>query len=267
MSYEPLILRELGKIVKHDKRYKWLPFGTVKQVLKLGLNNKHKSRKTQTTHCFKQTGVTRSNLITIRKTGHKTDSNIIFSTCNIQSLRNKELQISELIEDYALDFLVVTETWLNAKQDQWKDSTILNKDGLTMLTTNRTNRGGGLALIYKSHYKATTITKGHKPTFEFATWELKIKNKTLTVHGIYHPPPSLRNKTTDLAFIEEFLEFASNTLPEHQNSIYIGDFNLHVSKEDTNPAIFNDSIEAMGLYQHVGFHTHQGGNISRLNNK
>ena len=67
-----------------------------------------------------------------------------------------------------------------------------------------------------------------------------------------------------IAFIEEFLEFASNTLPEHQNSIYIGDFNLHVSKEDTNPAIFNDSIEAMGLYQHVGFHTHQGGNILDL---
>ena len=58
VSYEPLILRELGKIVKHDKRYKWLPFGTVKRVLKLGLNNKHKSRKTQTTQCFKQTGVT-----------------------------------------------------------------------------------------------------------------------------------------------------------------------------------------------------------------
>ena len=60
VSYEPLVLRELGEIVKHDKRYKWLPFGTVKQVLKLGLNNKNKSRKpqTQTAHYFKQTGVT-----------------------------------------------------------------------------------------------------------------------------------------------------------------------------------------------------------------
>ena len=84
------------------------------------------------------------------------------------------------------------------------------------------------------------------------------------MHGIYHPTPSLRNKTTNLAFIEDFLEFASNTLPEHQNSIYIGDFNLHVSKDDTNLAIFNDSIEAMGLYQHVGFHMHQGGNILDL---
>ena len=93
---------------------------------------------------------------------------------------------------------------------------------------------------------------------------LKLKNSTLVVHGIYHPPPSLRNKTTNLAFIEDFLEFASSTLPEYQNSIYIGDFNLHISKDDANPAIFNDSIEAMGLYQHVGFHMHQGGNILDL---
>ena len=122
VSYEPCVLKQLGEIVKHDTRYKWLPFGTVKQVLKLKLNNKNRSRKTQATQCFKQTGVRRSNLITFKKTGHKTDSNIIFSTCNIQSLKNKELQVSELIEDYALDFLVVTETetWLNAKQDHGK---------------------------------------------------------------------------------------------------------------------------------------------------
>ena len=266
VSYDPSVLRQLGEKVKHDNRYKWLPFGTIKQVLKLKINNKNRSRKSHTAKCFKQTGVTKSNLITIKRSSHKPDSNIIFSICNIQSLKHKELQVSELINDYALDFLVVTKTWLNAKQDQWKDRTILNRDGLIMLTTDRTNRdrGGGIALIYKSKYRATTITKGNRPTFEFATWELKLKNSTLVVHGIYHPPPSLRNKTTNLAFIEDFLEFASNTLLEHQNSVYIGDFNLHISKDDANPAIFNDSIEAMGLYQHVGFHRHQGVNILDL---
>ena len=67
-------------------------------------------------------------------------------------------------------------------------------------------------------------------------------------------------------FIEEFIEFISTTLPSHPNNIYIGDFNLHVSEEDTeiDLAIFNDSIEAMGLYQHVGFPTHKSGNILDL---
>ena len=104
-----------------------------------------------------------------------------------------------------MDFLVVTETWLNAKQDQWKNNTILNKDGLTMLMADRTNRGGGLALINKSRYKATTITKGNRPTFELATWELKLKNSTLAVHGIYHPLPHLEIRPPTLLFIEDLL--------------------------------------------------------------
>ena len=57
----------------------------------------------------------------------------------------------------------------------------------------------------------------------------------------------------------------STTLPSYHNNIYIGDFNLHISEEETTPAIFNDSIDAMGtLYQHIGFPTHKSGNILYL---
>ena len=63
-------------------------------------------------------------------------------------------------------------------------------------------------------------------------------------------------------FIEDFTEFVSTTLQVHQNNIYIGDFNLHVSEEETetDPAIFNNTIDAMGLYQHVAFPMHKSGN-------
>ena len=86
----------------------------------------------------------------------------------------------------------------------------------------------------------------------------------LAIHGIYHPPPSIANKTTNSLFIEDFTDFVSATLPSHSNNIYIGDFNLHVSEEGTDPIIFNDSIEAMGLYQHVNFPTHRSGNTLDL---
>ena len=65
-------------------------------------------------------------------------------------------------------------------------------------------------------------------------------------------------------FIAEFTEFISTTLPSHHNNLYIGNFNLHVSEEDTELAIFNDSIDVMGLYQHVGFPTHKSGNVLYL---
>ena len=183
----------------------------------------------------------------------------------MQSLKPKELQVSDLINDYSLDFLLLTETWLNDKHKQWKDCTILDKDGLSLSTADRVGRkGGGLALIHKTAYNTKLLDKGIRPTFEHATWELKTKKVTLAIHGIYHPPPSLANKMTNSLFTEDFTDFVSTTLPSHSNNIYIGDFNLHISEEEMDPIIFNDSIEAMGLYQHVNFSTHKSGNILDL---
>ena len=46
----------------------------------------------------------------------------------------------------------------------------------------------------------------------------------------------------------------------------MGDFNLHISEDKEDPsdistAIFMDTCEAMGLYQHVTFPTHKAGNL------
>ena len=61
------------------------------------------------------------------------------------------------------------------------------------------------------------------------------------------------------------MEYVSTILLEHQNNIFPGDFNLHVSNTlETDSAIFSDTIEAMGLYQHIGFSTHQAGNTLDL---
>ena len=66
-------------------------------------------------------------------------------------------------------------------------------------------------------------------------------------------------------FIDDFTEYVSTSLLDHPNNIYTGDFNLHVSdSQDMDSAIFNDSIEAMGLYQHIHFQTHKSGNVLDL---
>ena len=267
IAYSANALKAIRDTCQHDQRLKVLPFGAISKIKELKLNHKRRKNKQNIRIPFKQSGCNLNNVISIKKQGHKPNNNIIFGTCNVQSVRLKELQVSELISDYSLDFLLLTETWLNDKHTQWKDCTALNRDGLSLSTSDRVGRkGGSLALIHKSAYKTKLIDKGSRPTFEHASWELRIKNVNLVIHGIYHPPPSLKNKTTNGMFIEEFIEFISTTLPSHPNNMYIGDFNLHVSEEDTetDPAIFNDSIEAMGLYQHVGFPTHKSGNILDL---
>ena len=266
--YSAKELKAIRTTCQHDQRLKILPFGAIRRIKELKLNHKRRRgrrNKWNTRIPFRQYGCNPNNIITIKKQGHKPENNIIFGTCNIQSVKPKELQVSDLVNDYSLDFLILTETWLSNKHMQWKDCTTLNKDGLSLSTADRIRRkGGSLALIHKTAYKTKLLNKGARPTFEHASWELKIKNVNLIIHGIYHPPPSLANKMTNGMFIEDFIEFISTTLPSHPNNIYIGDFNLHVSEEETDPAIFNDSIEAMGLYQHVGFPTHKSGNTLDL---
>ena len=146
--------------MQYDQRLRILPFGTISAVRKLKLNCKPIKKKCQQrTPLPSQSGPNKSNLIIVKKNGFKLDNNIIFGTCNIQSVCLKELQVSELLHDYSMDFIILTETWLNSNHSQWKDTTILNRDGWTLLTGDRQSRkGGGLALTVKTtvQTKATT---------------------------------------------------------------------------------------------------------------
>ena len=50
-----------------------------------------------------------------------------------------------------------------------------------------------------------------------------------------------------------------------ENSIILGDFNMHIEDPtDNNYKIFVDTMEALGLKQHVVKPTHQKGNILDL---
>ena len=244
-----------------------LPFGAIRKIRELRINNTTKYRITSKKErpTIKQQGVNRSNLISIGKQDIR-KCNIIGSTCNVQSIKNKDLMVSELIQDYSLDFLVTTETWLNdTEQDnQWLN----NKDDLRLLPSNRKGkRGGGLALIAKSQYKPKCLKQGSNHSFEYALWTIQVRNTKITLLGIYHPPYSLKNKCTNTMFLDDFMDFATRLIPDHDNIVILGDFNLHISERENaevNPAIFMDTCEAMGLYQHVYSPTHKAGNTLDL---
>ena len=54
-------------------------------------------------------------------------------------------------------------------------------------------------------------------------------------------------------------------LPRWPDNVLLGDFSLHVrDDDDIDSTIFLDTIEAMGLYQHVTFPTHKQGNTLDL---
>ena len=88
-----------------------------------------------------------------------------------------------------------------------------------------------------------------------------LKNKTTEILGIYHPPP----KQDQTIFLDEITELPSVKLPNMENAIILGDFNMHIEDPNDNHCkIFVDMMEALGLKQHLVKSTHQKGNILDL---
>ena len=190
-----------------DYRYKRLPIEAIKKIRTLRLN--HKRRRHRYT-CQKRRepkhvdGSRLENLTKIPRKDQKNRTNIILGTINIQSIKSKELQLVDLLEDYSLDALIITETWLtnNDNDTQWLETTPLNRGPYNLIHANRpSGRGGGLALITKSCYTVKEVKNGSYPSFEHATWEFNAKNKQIHITGIYHPPYSLRNKSTERSWM------------------------------------------------------------------
>ena len=119
--YDPHALKAMCGNLCHDERLRTLPFGLINKIRRLKLNNKPIKSRIHLREQQHQYKANSSNLIRIKQNGYKSDSNIIFATCNIQLVRLKELQVSQLISDHSLDFLVLMETWLNSNHNQWKD--------------------------------------------------------------------------------------------------------------------------------------------------
>ena len=65
-------------------------------------------------------------------------------------------------------------------------------------------------------------------------------------------------------FIDDIKELLLNKLPQYQNSIILGDFNIHIEDLTNADAIFNNTMRALGLEQHVSGPTHVRGNTLDL---
>ena len=196
--------------------------------------------------------------------GNIHSNNIKIATVNTRSIKSKEqILLRELIHNN-IDILIVTETWLknNQKDGLWIEMTDLNTEPFTLHTINRLDRvGGGIALIHKTSIKVTQIEVCQKPVFEYGIWKVDINGKCLTITGAYHPPDA---KTNGI-FIDSFAELMSNIIPNHPNNVVVGDFNLHVQKDtDVDAFVFNDTMSALGLDQHVSGTTHNKGNTLDL---
>ena len=82
---------------------------------------------------------------------------------------------------------------------------------------------------------------------------------------MYHPPPNWKYNTTNGMFINDITELLTNKLPQYQNSILLGDFNVHIEDQtNTDAVVFNETMTALCLEQHILGPTHVRGNTLDL---
>ena len=196
----------INNATEYDQRYKVLPFGAIRSIRSLKLN--HKKVKNNKWHNSMLTEVNLCNLIQITRLPALQDQWLKIAPVNTQSIRHKDVQVSKLISDHNLDFVVTTETWLanNQSDNIWLEGTCLNKDHLRMLMNNRVGwKGGGITLIYKKEYSVKIIKNGTKSSFQYSIWSVNARNKHLTIIKLYHPPYSTMNLRNNI-FIDEITE-------------------------------------------------------------
>ena len=260
-------LMVINRETRNNQMYRILPFGAISEIRSLKLN--YKKIKNTKQHNTMQKGVNPDNLTHVQTTkiSELHNSKLKIATVNTQSIRNKDLQVMELISDHSLDLMVATETWLTDSQmdNIWLEGTCLNKDQLRMLVNNRVgHKGGSIALIYRKEYSVKTTKNGTKSSFQYSIWSVKARNKHLSIVGLYHPPQSSKNPPNSI-FIDEIIDLLTEILPVNNNHIILGDFNIHINdNEDVEAQIFSDSMEALGLKHHSMTPTHKSDNILNL---
>ena len=146
----------------------------------------------------------------------------------------------------------------------WLDSCDFNKDTYRIESIHcQTGKGGVLALIHRSTNEVKLVAKGQTRFFEYATCSLRMRRKTITITGIYHPPP--KDKITNGMFIDNITNHITSSSPPTINNIILGDFNMQINDMSSNDGvIFKDTLTALGLTKHVTTSTHAKGNILNL---
>ena len=100
---------------------------------------------------------------------------------------------------------------------------------------------------------------------EYSIWKYIKKNKPMHIIGIYHPPPTAKNATTNAMFLDDLTELLMDKLTQLENIILLGDLNIYI-EETTSPdtIICNDTMDILGLTKHRTQPMHNKGNILDL---
>ena len=106
----------------------------------------------------------------------------------------------------------------------------------------------------KTNITTKMLDEGQLNTFQFAKWQFTVNHTSITVIATYHPPLSNQMRVTNRDFLDEFNEWAAESVSTCNNVILVSDFNLHINgPNDDDACNFIETTQALGLHQNISF--------------
>lgn len=166
-------------------------------------------------------GVNLLNLRPLRRASKTAEKppHIRMALVNARSLANKTFILNDFFCSHRLDFLCITETWLNDEPSPFSELVPPNCGFFNSPRT--TGRGGGLATVFNNKFYCRQLRSDPFSSFELQLFELSQSTKILCAL-LYRPPKPNTN------FISELSEFLADIVLHYDNILILGDFNIHV---------------------------------------
>ena len=166
-----------------------------------------------------------SDLQILRKLRLKYPRNLLIGYLNINSLRNKIIDVRELIGRLQFDYFVISETKLDCSFPSFQfhivDYEIRNR-------MDRNKSEGGLIEFVKKGIITKRLKDLETNLSETICTEITISKKRWFCMSVYRPPTSSNIDT----FFAELTISLSKTVNKFANFIIMGDFNIDITKED-----------------------------------
>ncbi len=189
----------------------------------------------------------------------------LLNACSVSKRRDV---IVDLIVSSGLDFLALTETFLNITHGDH----ILKSacpPGYSSLHIPRAlglkKGGGGVGFIFSDLFTVKTKEPLTSPTsFEALHLSVRSNTKHVRIFVIYRPPERTDHPSFSV-FMAEFRLLLESSIDISEELVIVGDFNIHVENSSNHKGTtFNQLLEDMGWIQLVKGRTHKAGHTLDL---
>ena len=121
------------------------------------------------------------------------------------------MYLKDWVVEHKIDFLTITETWLDSEYQAANTINELCPRGYALMHVPRNScQGGGVGLLYNKCYKMEMQNVASYSSFEYMENLFRLPATILRIEILYRPPPSTKNGLSAAMFFKEFPDYLSD---------------------------------------------------------